>query len=135
MASIVSFDCDFATMGLRRVRDVVSGALLAGKWEGDRFRLSHRAGTGWTLALLLKPLGDSAYWDIALTEQNGLCIDVGIFETQTAALMIARGFLEGKKVWREAYRTNIGIVPAAFVDSSLANKEFAYGEAPRGSHA
>lgn len=134
MGPIVSFQSEFSDMGLRRAQDVRLGQLGLGNWEGDRFKLSHRVDTGWTLAMWLKPIGESAYWGLASAEQDGIWTDVGVLGSQTAAIRAARGFLDGDKVWREAYRTNLGNVPAAIIDSKAAHAELARGDAPRGSH-
>lgn len=122
-------------MGVRRaIDDVRHGEPVMDHREGDRFKLSYRAGTGWTLALRLKPIGESAYWELASDVQQGLWTDVGVVEPKTAAMKIARSFLEGEKAWREAYCTNIGTLAAAIIDSKSAHAELVRGEAPRGSY-
>lgn len=134
MGSIVSFQREFSGMGLRRARVVHPGQLGLGNWEGDQFKLSHSVDTGWTLAMWLKPIGESVYWGLASAEQDGIWTDVGVLGSQTTAIRAARGFLDGDKVWREAYRTNLGNVPAVMIDAEVARAELARGDAPRGSH-
>ncbi len=134
MGSIVSFKREFLDMGLRRARDVHPGQLGLGNWEGDRFKLFRRFDTGWKLAIWLKPIGESAYWELASAAQDGIWTDVGVLGSQTTVIRAARGFLDGDKVWREAYRTNLGNVPAAIIDAKVAYAELARGDAPRGSH-
>ena len=134
MGTIVSFNCVFSAMAVRRAQDVRQGQAVMENWKGDKFKLSYRAGTGWTLAVRLKPIGESAYSELASAVEEGLWTVVGVFQSRTAAMEIAGGFQDGGKVWRESYRTNLGTVPAAILDSKYAQSELAHGEAPRGSH-
>lgn len=135
MGTIVSFNREFSAMGVRRAQDIRHGQAVMEIWEDDEYKLSFRAGTGWTLAVRLKPIGESAYSELASAVEEGLWTVVGVFQSRTAARETARGFQDGGKVWRESYRTNLGTVSAAILDSKYAHSELARGEAPRGSHA